>query len=151
MILDARFFPAFAAPTRVRGRDTSPHGRDALTRGLLTQRSLSPDAGRGADAERQGLTRTRGTSRGMQLLKELRLSPDILGGNIRKFTPSNIQTRVWILQSSLPASSSSTIWRVVLPRLLIRAHKAVRMWECVKVGKGPCFAQSRQARRATQG
>ena len=28
---------------------------DALTRRLLTQRSLSPDAGRGADAERKGI------------------------------------------------------------------------------------------------
>ena len=54
MILDARFFPAVAAPTRVRDRDASPRLRDALTRGLLTQRSLSPDRSAGQAPTRVG-------------------------------------------------------------------------------------------------
>jgi len=88
----------------------SPRLRDTFSRGLLRQRSLSPDAGRGADAERQGLTRTRGTGRAKRFLKESRLSPDIFGVSIVALTPSNIQTRVWISPSSPRALSSSTIW-----------------------------------------
>jgi len=62
-------FSRFRGPDAGRGRDTSPHGRDALTRAFAwigglsltsripgtrsrAQRTQSPDAGRGADAER---------------------------------------------------------------------------------------------------
>jgi len=47
---------AVAAPTPAPTRVEAGRGRDALTRELLTprpQRALSPDTGRGADAERK--------------------------------------------------------------------------------------------------